>query len=181
VTLEHPADELTDGVVRLRRWREGDVACVEQASADPRIPEGTSVPERFTLEAGLAFIRRQWRREEAGEGVSLAIAERAGDEARGLVWLPHRPQPGVVGLGYWVVPAARRRGLGTRAVRLAATWALRQPGIARVEAWVEPGNVASQRLLASAGFTREGMLRSFLAYAERRLDVVVFSRIAGDL
>jgi hypothetical protein len=25
-----------------------------------------------------------------------------------------------------------------------------------------------------------GVLRSFLAYADRRLDVVVFSRIAGD-
>jgi RimJ/RimL family protein N-acetyltransferase len=177
MALEHPG-ELTDGVIRLRRWREADVGCVEQASADPRIPEGTTVPERFTLEAGLAFIRRQWRRARDGEGVSLAIAEVGGDAACGLIWLPHRPQPGVVGLGYWVVPAARGRGVGTRAVRLAATWALEQPGIARVEAWVEPGNVASQRVLAAAGFTREGVLRSFLAYADRRVDVVVFSRIA---
>jgi RimJ/RimL family protein N-acetyltransferase len=33
-------------------------------------------------------------------------------------------------------------------------------------------------VLAAAGFTREGVLRSFLAYADRRVDVVVFSRIA---
>jgi ribosomal-protein-alanine N-acetyltransferase len=53
-------------------------------------------------------------------------------------------------------------------------------GHARVEAWVEPENVASQSLLTAAGFTREGVLRSFLAYPTRRADAVVFSRIAHD-
>ena len=159
------APELTDGVVRLRGWSEPDVAFVEAARAD-------TPPERLTLEGALAFARGQ------AEGVSAVIADVASDETLGLVFMPARPQRGVVGVAYWVAPAARGRGVGTRAVRLATDWALAQPGTARVEAWVAPGNLASQRLLAAAGFTREGLLRSFTDFGDRRSDVVVFSRVA---
>jgi RimJ/RimL family protein N-acetyltransferase len=176
VALSHPAPELTDGVVRLRSWALDDVDCIEQASTDPRIVEATTVPVACTPAAARAFIARQLRRPETGEGLSLAIAGAAGGQALGLVWLGVRPQHGVLGIGYWVIPAARRQGLGARAVRLASDWALGRDGVARVEAWVEPGNLASQRLLISVGFAREGVLRSFLAFASRRADAVVFSR-----
>jgi L-amino acid N-acyltransferase YncA len=155
---------LTDGVVRLRPWREEDVAFVEAAGAE-------TPWERLTLAGALGLQRR-------GEGVSLIVADAGSDATLGLLFLPARPQPGVVGVAYWIAPAARGRGVGTRAVRLAADWALAQPGTARVEAWVSPANVASQRLLAAAGFAREGVLRNFTDFGDRRGDVVVFSRVA---
>jgi RimJ/RimL family protein N-acetyltransferase len=162
--------------VRLRPWQVTDLDCVREAGTDPRIPSGTTVPATYTLEEGVAFIDRQRLRIERGEGVSLAATDAATDRAAGLVWLAVRPQPGVLGLGYWVVPRARGRGVGTRAVRLAVAWALGGGDVARVEAWVEPGNLPSQRLLAAAGFTREGVLRSFLSLPGGRSDAVVFSR-----
>jgi len=113
--------------------------------------------------------------------MSLAVANAGTDEARGLAVLLERPQPEVVGIGFWVVPLARRRGLATHAVALLSRWALVEAGVARVEAWVEPENTASQRVLMGAGFKREGVLRSFLSFAERRADAVVFSRIAEDV
>jgi [ribosomal protein S5]-alanine N-acetyltransferase len=126
------------------------------AATDPSIPGGTTVPTLYTPQAARAFIRRQWQRAENDEGVSMAIAATESDDALGLLWLGIRPQAGVLGLGYWVVPAARRRGLGSHAIRLAVDRALREAGIARVEAWVEPENVASQALLTAAGVRREG-------------------------
>jgi ribosomal-protein-alanine N-acetyltransferase len=144
------------------------------------IPAGTTVPAIFSTRAALAFIRRQWRRVDAGEGVSLAISDARSDEAVGLMWLAVRPQPGVVGLGYWVIPRARRRGIGSRAARLASRWALEDAGMARVEAWAQSDNLASQRLLASAGFTREGVLRAFLEVDGVREDAIVFSRTGRD-
>jgi len=181
VAFSYPDPELSDDVVRLRCWDEGDLDCVKEASADPRIPQGTTIPPVFTAELGLAFIQRQWSRSETGEGLSLAVADAGTDEARGVAVLLVRPQPGVVGIGYWVVPPARGRGLGTHAVGLLSHWALAEAGIARVEAWVEPENTASQRVLEGAGFRREGVLRSFLSHAERRADAVVFSRTAEDV
>jgi RimJ/RimL family protein N-acetyltransferase len=172
--LAYP-DELTDGTVRLRPWTPDDLACVEQAATDPRIPESTTVPATYSPGEGLAFVQRQHRRLTSGQGVSLAIASDDTGEALGLVILLARPQPGVAGLGYWVVPAARQRGLARRAVGLMTEWGLET--FARIEAWVEPDNDASQHVLAANGFQHEGLLRSFLVIGSRRADVRVYSRI----
>ena len=169
--------ELTDGVLRLRRWTLDDLPCVAQAAADPAIPEMSTVPATFTAEAGRAFIERQWARPAEGAGLSLAIEDAAAREAVGALSLLHRPgqQAGAVGIGYWIAPAARRRGLATRAVRLAAAWALHEAGTARVAALVEPANVASRRVVEAAGFEREGLLRAYLQFPTRRGDAIVYA------
>jgi hypothetical protein len=43
MNLAYPDPELTDGVVRLRPWIDGDLDCVREAGLDPRIPAGTTV------------------------------------------------------------------------------------------------------------------------------------------
>jgi RimJ/RimL family protein N-acetyltransferase len=173
---------LGDGVVRLRRWALEDLACVEQAAADPHIVEMTTVPAAYSRAEGRAFVERQWGRPAEGAGLSLAIEDVAVGRAVGALSLLHRhgQQAGAVGIGYWIVPAARCRGLATRAVALAAAWALREGGAARVEALVEPSNVGSQRVVETAGFQREGLLRSYLQFADRRGDAVVYSLLPGD-
>lgn len=81
--------------------------------------------------------------------VTLAVADVTTDDAVGVAVLLVRPQPAVVGIGYWVVPHARGRGLAARAVGIPSRWALTEAGMARVEARVEPENVPSQRALAA--------------------------------
>jgi RimJ/RimL family protein N-acetyltransferase len=179
VTLAYPDPELTDGHVRLRAWRLSDMDCIAEAATDPRIPEGTSVPAVFTLNEGAAFVRRQWSRIEDGVGVSQAVVDTATDRAVGLAILSLRPQAGVGGLGYWVVPSARGNGYATTAARLLGDWGLSAVGLDRVEAWVEPDNVASQHVLRSAGFELEGRLRNFLRSDGEPLDALVFSRVTG--
>jgi [ribosomal protein S5]-alanine N-acetyltransferase len=167
--------------VLLRRWTLDDLPCVEDASRDPDIPTGTTVPTTYTPAEGVAWIRRQWGRAEGGEGLSLAIADATSMEALGLAALLLRPQPGSAGLGYWVIERARRRGLASGAVRLLASWALTAAGLQRVEAVVELGNVPSQRVLETNGFHREGHLRSYLSFANRRADAVMYSLLPSDL
>ncbi len=175
----HPGP-LTDGAVLLRAWEDRDTGCVEQASSDPRIPTGTTVPAVYTPEEGLAFVARQRDRYDSGWGISFAVARCRDDEAVGLVVLPRRPQEGVLGLGYWVVPAARGHGVAARAVALATRWALDGARADRVEAWVEPENEPSRRTLLRNGFVHEGRLRSFMAFAGVRTDLDVYSRLPGD-
>ncbi len=91
--------------------------------------------------------------------------------------LLHRPQPGNVGVGYWVVGTARGHGFATHAVRLATDWALELDQIERIEAWVESDNVPSRRVVESVGFELEGRLRNFLAFPTRRADALSYSRI----
>jgi RimJ/RimL family protein N-acetyltransferase len=150
---------LSDGRIGLRRWQEADVECIRLAGTDPDIPSGTTVPATFTPTEGLAFIHRQWSRMENGEGVSQAIVEVDSDRAIGLMWVARRPQRHVAGLGFWIVPPERRQGVATAAVRLVIPWALEALDLRRLEAWVEPDNLPSQRVLRSAGFQQEGRLR----------------------
>jgi ribosomal-protein-alanine N-acetyltransferase len=164
----------------LRRWSEDDLGCVEEAGRDPVIPEGTTVPASFGVAEGLAWIERQWSRAEQGEGLSLAIAHAGSGEALGAVVLLDR-RPGTAELGYWLVERARGRRLGSRAVALLAPWALTEAGLERVEALVEPANVASQRVLERAGFRREGLLRSYLVLPGRRADALIYSLLRDDI
>ena len=178
----YPDPPLTDGVVLLRPWTMDDVGCVEEASRDPAIPEGTTVPSVYTPAEGTAWIERQWARKESGEGISLSIADAAAGEALGLVTLVLRPQQGsTTGLGYWVIERARRRGLGSRAVGLVARWAVTDARLDRVEAFVEPENIASRRVLETNGFRREGHLRSYLSFPYRRADALIYSLLPGDV
>jgi RimJ/RimL family protein N-acetyltransferase len=177
----YPAPPLADGTVLLRRWTLDDLACVEDGSRDPDIPTGTTVPAVYTRAEGEAWIRRQWGRAEDGEGLSLAIADATSAEALGLAALLLRPQRGSAGLGYWVIERARRRGLASRAVGLLARWALADAGLHRVEAFVELDNIASQRVLEANGFQREGRLRSYLSFPDRRADALIYSLLASDL
>ena len=177
VELAYPSPRLQDDGVALRPWTLDDIDRLAEASTDPRIPAGTTVPASFTPAAGEAFVERQWSRLQRGEGISMAIHTHDGDRAVGLVVMMLRPQPGVVGLGYWIVPSARGRGYASRAATLASTWAIGPGGFSRIEAWVEPDNLTSQAVLDKAGFAQEGRLRSFLANGEARSDALVYSRI----
>lgn len=176
--LRYPPVPLVEGGVRVRPWRSpDDLACVRAAALDPNIPAGTTVPAVFTPEAGSEFLARQHARIANGEGISLAVAERASDEAVGLMYLDHRPQPWIAGLGYWLVPAARGRHLATPAIRLVSAWALDALEVSRVEAWVAPDNLPSQRVLQRAGFAYEGRLRNFLRFRGETTDGLVYSLV----
>lgn len=175
--LPYPPEPLTDRHFVIRPWRETDLGCIREASADPEIPRGTTVPAAFSPDEGTAFIHRQWNRAVERLGVSQAIVEATSDRAVGLVIVSLRPQPRVAGMGYWVIPSARGRGAATAAVRLITPWAFDALDLQRLEAWVAPENQVSQAVLVNAGYRQEGRLRNFLSVDGRPSDALVFSAI----
>ncbi|MBO7393880.1 MAG: GNAT family N-acetyltransferase [Abditibacteriota bacterium] len=66
------------------------------------------------------------------------------------------PSEGAVEIGYGISEEYRNRGYASEAVKALSAWALDRPGVAAVEAETEPGNRASQRVLAKAGFIPTG-------------------------
>jgi ribosomal-protein-alanine N-acetyltransferase len=172
---------LGDGLVVLRRWSLQDLPCIGEASTDPVIPRGTTVPVPFSEAEGRAFIERQWGRAASGEGVSLAVAETERETATGLICLLHRQQPGVVGVGYWTVASCRRRGFTRSGLILLSRWALGLSAVDRLEALVEPSNLASVQVLEGSGFHLEGTLREYFDFDGTRSDGLLYSLIPADL
>jgi RimJ/RimL family protein N-acetyltransferase len=120
---------------------------------------------------------------ERGGGVELALAEpHAHDVLLGGGSLNNVDlEQGRAGLGYRLVPHARGRGVVTHAVRHIARWAFDDVGVPRLELTCGPDNRASQRVAERCGFTREGVLRSYMPFKGGRRDTVVFSLLPGEL
>ncbi len=181
IELAYPDPELSDATVRLRPWDMSDLPCVEEASADPLLTEGTTVPLPYSDTEGRAFVLRQQSRLTDGTGLSLAIVDAERERAVGLAYLGLRQQPRTVGLGYWLVASARGRGLMSRAVFLVSRWALLSGLAERVEAHIEPDNLSSQDVVMRNGFQVEGRLRSYEVIGTRRADVLSYSLLKRDL
>ena len=78
----------------------------------------------------------------------------------------------------WIVADRRGAGFATAALELVVDRAF-AAGMERLQATVEPWNVASQRVLEKGGFEREGLLRGYASYGEEpRRDVFLYALLA---
>jgi RimJ/RimL family protein N-acetyltransferase len=170
--------ELSDGLVHLRPLTAEDATDVYQLHSLAEVV-ATTVPPVPPL-AGqtaqrCAHALSDWL---AGTAARLTIRDAEDAFAGDIALYYQEPNTGQAMLGYNVVPAFRGRGLATAAVRLLATWAFETAGIARLIAGAAPDNIASQRVLRAAGFTREGYQRARLpGPGGRRIDDVLFARL----
>jgi RimJ/RimL family protein N-acetyltransferase len=180
MALRPPSGPLVDGVVMLRAWRTDDLDGLVEICQDPEIQRFTAVPEGYSRDDALMFMAVKVAREERGEAVSFAVDDAVSSRLVGSVDL-RCVQDGCATIGYMVGAGARRRGVATRALRLVSRWALAELGLARLEVRTRVDNAASQRVAERAGFTREGVLRSYIEHRGERLDAVMFSLIADDL
>jgi [ribosomal protein S5]-alanine N-acetyltransferase len=179
--LPLPDPPLTDGDLLLRPWERRDVPAVTAACQDPEIPRWTVVPHNYTERHARDFIGATAADLAAGRELALAIVD-PDDRVLGALGLSNFDWPDLKAeIGYWVVADARRRGVGARATRLLAIWAITSLGLERVELLANPENEASQRLAERAGFTREGVLRRYRRRHGVREDLVMFSMLAEDV
>ena len=63
---------------------------------------------------------------------------------------------------FGIAPLWRGQGLASRAVRLAARWALSLPGVAAVELRIDQDMPISQRVAEDAGFAVAGTITQFV-------------------
>ena len=176
-----PDPPLTDGEIRLRAWERRDVPAVTAACQDPEIPRWTVVPHNYTERHARDFIAGTATDLAAGRELALAIVD-ADDRVLGALGMSNFDWTDMKGeIGYWMAPEARRRGIGARATRLLAEWAVSALGLERLELMANPDNEASQRLAERAGFTREGVLRKYRRRHGVREDLIMYSLLAEDL
>jgi RimJ/RimL family protein N-acetyltransferase len=84
-------------------------------------------------------------------------------------------------LGVSVAPEARGRGAGTAAHQQVARYLFRHTHVNRIQASTEITNVAEQRALEKAGFSREGVLRGFGYRDGRWHDNVLYSILRSEV
>jgi RimJ/RimL family protein N-acetyltransferase len=146
------------GEVTLRPATENDLPLLEQLTLDPG---STGEFGQFGWFDPLLW-RRRWADNEliGPDGGTLLVM--VGDQPLGLVnWRrqPTTPASYCWEIGCALLPEARGRGYGTQAQRLITQYLFAHTAVHRIMAATEAGNIAEQRALERAGFTREGVSR----------------------
>jgi RimJ/RimL family protein N-acetyltransferase len=78
-------------------------------------------------------------------------------------------------IGYRMLPSERNKGYCTEAVQIIVDFLFLSRDIVRIQAETNPQNLASQRVLEKAGFTKEGVRRKAIFVRGKWCDGVFYS------
>jgi RimJ/RimL family protein N-acetyltransferase len=175
------AEPLEDGVVLLREWRDDDRDALVEMANDDSVQRWTRVPSPYARDDADHWFALTRTTRAAGHQAAFAVVDAESDELLGSIDLRVNPSDPAIGeLGYMVGPRARRRRVATRAVELLTRWAFDTLGLVRMEILVDPRNAPSVRVAEAAGYTREGLLRSYRPSRDGgRLDLAIYARFPG--
>jgi RimJ/RimL family protein N-acetyltransferase len=167
------------GLVTLRPSAERDIDAIFNACQDPVIPEFTTIPATYTLDHAIDFVRSDpfsfaERRElrfviDYGNGSDVKFA--------GVISLHTiNIKNHTAEIGYWMEKSMRGKGIGTIAAKMITDYGFRSLGFRRIDGLVDVDNLASQKLLTSAGFQKEGILRNKVSRDDgRQIDMALFA------
>ena len=179
MNLARPAPPLADELVRLDPLSHAFLEDMQSLGKDRDVILHTYVEEPFGADDAIVWLARYIQGWQDGSCAGFAIADAASDGFLGFCALVGIDREGLEAeIGYITAPAARGRGIATRALVLISDWALTAGGLRRVELKIDHENPASQRVAERSGFTKEGTLRSVHFKQGRRTDFHVYARIA---
>jgi len=167
-----------DGVA-LRRLRARDAGAFAAAfREDPDLGILIGADEDPTENGVRRFIARQPGLRARGEFLGLAVTDDTRRPFLGHVmlhtfaWRHRRAE-----IGYWLTPAARGRGVGTKAVGLLVDWAFDALELERIEITTTPDNGPARALATTLDFQEEGVMVGRNLERGRRVDVMILARL----
>jgi RimJ/RimL family protein N-acetyltransferase len=161
-----------DGL-RLRSWQESDVAQIVEACADERTQTWLGgLPFPYTEDDARGWLRHLRDNLATGHGVAWAVTEVGSDAAVASISYFDLVPEQEAEIGYWAHPAARGRGLVTRAMAEVLRYGFEDLGLRRMTAAAAVGNVASQHVIEANGLTRWGTERLGTVARAGRVDLV---------
>lgn len=152
-------------VAVLRPWLPSDAPAVFEAFQDPAIQRWHVRRADSVDEAGewVEKWRGGWATEDEAQ---WAIADHEGALLGRIALKDVDLREGSADVAYWMVPAARGRGLCTSSVIALCQWSFGVAGFRRLGLDHSTENVASCRVAAKAGFFEEGTRRQAALHAD---------------
>ncbi|WP_380281805.1 GNAT family N-acetyltransferase [Kitasatospora purpeofusca] len=181
------------GDVVLRPWnpglavRGGAAASLTAAAVDPEIAlwNPLRAADLVQAEACLGRWATGWENGSLAYFAILDTAAGAAADAAELLgtialrWTDRAD--GLAMVGYWLLPAARGRGVATRATRAITRWGFDTAGARRIELAHAVDNPASCRVAERCDFPLEGTLRASFRFGDGRYhDEHLHARLATD-
>lgn len=177
-----PTTPPTQGAVVLREFREQDAHLAVEMGSDPYIPLIGTLPAFPSRQQASEWVDRQRGRLAEGLGLSFAIADAGYGRAIGSIglWLQNL-SAGRATVGYSVSPAHRGRGVASSALQAVTAFGWTIPELHRIELYIEPWNAGSLHVAQTAGYQREGLLRSHNEFGGIRRDMLLHASLRAEL
>ena len=167
-----------DDEVTLLPLAEADLVILERLTQDP----AAAGEHAWSGWRNLLRFRQEWAEDRlVGDdgGVLLIVF---GAERLGFVsWFKVDFPPSYYwSMGIALLPEARGKGYGTQAHRALARYLFAHTTVHRIEGITEAENLAEQRVIEKAGFTREGLMRGVFWRDGAYRDGVLYSLLRTD-
>jgi RimJ/RimL family protein N-acetyltransferase len=144
----------------LRTVEAGDLPDLLEVNGDSEVTRFLPYATWNSLQDGEAWLARMAVLGTSGTGQQLVVVRRIDSKVVGTMLLfKHDEGSNRMELGYALGRAHWRQGLMREAILAACSYAFGTMGIRRIEAEVNPANLASCALLLGVGFSLEGRLR----------------------
>jgi [ribosomal protein S5]-alanine N-acetyltransferase len=166
--------------LRLRQFRDADAEAMHRCFANPEAMRFWNHPihtKRIETERAVhRFIDctpsyyRFW-----------AVADTKTDRCFGMVnYHDGHIRNKRVAIGYIIDPARHQKGIATEAVSAMLDFCFGELHLHRVQAFIQPDNTASRKLVEKLGFRSEGILRDNLRVGEAWRDEMLFALLEKD-
>jgi RimJ/RimL family protein N-acetyltransferase len=167
------------GLVTLRPSEEKDIDSIFNACQDPLIPAFTTVPAAYTIDHAIDFVRSDPFSFAERREFRFVVDYGNGDDVKfaGVISLHTiNIKNHTAEIGYWLEKSMRGKGIGTIAAKMITDYAFRTLGFRRIDGLADVDNTASQKLLTSAGYQKEGILRNKVTRDDgRQIDMALFA------
>ena len=175
---------ITRGLITLRKPHLDDTQAVFDGCQDPLIPRFTAISADYSMAHALDYVQRTDASVRTQRELPFVIEYGNGDDRvfAGTISFHSLSVKNSVGeLGYWMTSSMRGKGIATTAARMLTDYGFTTIGFKRIEAIVDRDNVASLKLLESAGYQREGLLRKKISRDDgRQVDMYIYAALPED-
>jgi len=175
---------ITRGLITLRKPHLDDTQAVFDGCQDPLIPRFTAISTDYSMAHALDYVQRTDASVRTQRELPFVIEYGNGDDRvfAGTISFHSLSVKNSVGeLGYWMTSSMRGKGIATTAARMLTDYGFATIGFQRIEAMVDRDNVASLKLLESAGYQREGLLKNKVTRDDgRQIDMYIYAALPED-
>jgi ribosomal-protein-alanine N-acetyltransferase len=179
---DHVHPELVTARLQLRAPRSSDLDALHECFSDPASMQHWNKLVHTTKAETAKSLRWMMKNANPRDHLSWCIDIAANGRCIGMVNYHDRNiRNRQMTIGYIINPAVTRQGYGAEAVNAVVQYGFTTLNAHRIQAFIEPGNDASQALARKIGFTCDGgPLRDAWRVADEFRSVMVYSRLATD-
>jgi RimJ/RimL family protein N-acetyltransferase len=182
IVIPLPRGPVKDEIASLRPLRPSDAAAVSAGATDPDVIHFAIWASPFTEERARRWIEQTEVGRRAGQSFAIAVDDATTGELAGVIGVTHIDSRALSADQFlWLVPGARRKGLGNHATLLLDRWIFDNTTISRMVAVTLVENEPARRQLPTIGYVEEGVLRGGVVHYKERHDAVQFSLLRSDL